>query len=123
MDYRTQLLTLAECYGRSTGLSEARIATLAQNQGGFFKRIRAGKGCSVDTYLKVKGWFASHWPAALPWPDGVDQPDILPRTNLSPTGSQNPPIPKATPAEDEAQFLDPSNVRAPEGAPNTGSAS
>lgn len=78
MDYRTQLITLAEEYGRSTGLSEARIATLAQNQGVFFKRIRDGKGCSVDTYLKVKAWFADHWPPDLKWPDGVDRPKVLP---------------------------------------------
>ncbi|TWA71876.1 hypothetical protein FBZ84_101142 [Azospirillum baldaniorum] len=79
MDYRTQLLTLAEAYARSTGLSEARIATLVRNQGVFFKRIRAGGGCSVDTYLDVKDWFAGHWPTDLPWPEGVDRPDILPR--------------------------------------------
>lgn len=79
MDYRTQLITLAEGYGRKTGLSEARIATLAQNQGVFFKRIRAGKGCSVDTYLKVKRWFAAHWPPDEAWPRGVDRPGVLPR--------------------------------------------
>lgn len=78
MDYRTQLITLAEGYGRKTGLSEARIATLVQNQGVFFKRIRAGKGCSVDTYLKVKRWFAAHWPPDLDWPRGVDRPGVLP---------------------------------------------
>lgn len=72
MDYRTQLLRLAEAYSAATGRSEARVATLAQNQGQFFKHLRAGKGCSVDTYIKVARWFRDNWPDGVEWPPGVD---------------------------------------------------
>ncbi|MBP7336895.1 hypothetical protein [Niveispirillum sp.] len=78
MDYRQQLLTLAAVYRGATGRSEARVATIVHSQGTFFNRIRAGKGCSVDTYLKFKEWFAANWPPATLWPQGVDRPGIMP---------------------------------------------
>lgn len=86
MDYRQQLLTLAKGYSAGTGRSEARVATIVHNQGAFFVRMREGKGCSVDTYLKFKRWFAENWPAGVPWPEGVDRPGVLP----------NAPIPDPT---------------------------
>ncbi|KAA1057185.1 hypothetical protein [Azospirillum argentinense] len=78
MDYRTQLLKLASRYAEISGLSEARIGTVAVNHGGFFPRIRAGGACSVDVYLRVKQWFADHWPTSEEWPAGVDRPGVLP---------------------------------------------
>ncbi len=79
MDYRTQLIALAEAYREATGRSESRVSTIILNQSGYFARIRAGQSCTVDTYLKVKDWFASNWPAEVSWPDGVDRPSVPPR--------------------------------------------
>ncbi len=79
MDYRKQLLTLSETFGRATGRSEARVATMVANDGKFFGRIRSGKTCSVDTYLRLKDWFAANWPEGTPWPDGVDEPGVAPK--------------------------------------------
>ncbi|WP_376956492.1 hypothetical protein ABNQ39_00440 (plasmid) [Azospirillum sp. A26] len=83
-DYRTQLTLLSETMASATGRSEARLATLAVNHGAFFDRIRGGGGCSVDMYLRVKEWFAENWPENVPWPDGVDRPDILPACAAAP---------------------------------------
>lgn len=79
MDYRLQLLTLAEHYGVASGLSPARVATIVCNHGGFFERLRERKTCTVDTFLKVKRWFDENWPEGTPWPEGVDPPERLPR--------------------------------------------
>lgn len=81
MDYRQQLLTLARVYRDATGRSEARVATIVHSQGTFFNRIRAGKGCSVDTYLKFKAWFDDNWPADTAWPAQVDRPGHLPNAS------------------------------------------
>ena len=78
MDYRSQILTLASTFAAATGKSEARIATIAAGSGAFFDRIKDGAGCSVDTYIKVKRWFAANWPDETPWPQGVDHPAVLP---------------------------------------------
>lgn len=85
MDYRDQLLLLAKEYCRATGKSESRVATIVHSQGTFFDRLRSGKGCTVDTYLKVKRWFDENWPAGAAWPVGVDVAERLPRwsDNLS----------------------------------------
>ena len=78
MEYRAQLIALAEAFGAATQRSEARVATMAAKDGKFFRLVRAGKGCTVDTYLAIKQWFADNWPAELPWPEGVDRPGVLP---------------------------------------------
>lgn len=78
MDYRKQLLTLSDTFGQATNRSEARVATMAANDGKFFGNMRAGRTCSVDRYLQLKQWFYTNWPADLPWPDGVDLPGIQP---------------------------------------------
>lgn len=78
MDYRTQLLTLANAYAASTGKSVSRLATIVAGSGIFFDRIEAGASCTVDTYLRAKQWFRDNWPVDLAWPDGVDRPGIMP---------------------------------------------
>ena len=79
MDYRTELITLAEIYCAQMKRSEARVANLAGRDGRFFIRIRAGKSCSVDTLHHVRQWFSDHWPSELEWPRGVARPKpILP---------------------------------------------
>ncbi|WP_395830293.1 hypothetical protein [Elstera sp.] len=94
MDYRTQLITLAREYSRLVGLSEARISTLIVNQGGLFGRLRAGKTCTVDTFLAVKRWFADHWPDQHPWPPGVDRWGL---DDPAPPDLSDPPDPTCKP--------------------------
>lgn len=82
MDYRRQLITLAETHAAATGRSVARTATLIFNDGKFFASLERGRACSVDNYLKAKAWFASHWPA-VPWPESVARPGVLPDDEVS----------------------------------------
>lgn len=79
MDYRQQLLALVSAYCVATGRSEARVSTLVLNNGIFFERLKAGKGCTVDNLLRVKRWFDLNWPKGVAWPEGVDPPEQLPR--------------------------------------------
>lgn len=79
MEYRHQLLTLAERYGGAANISASRVGSLIGLSGSFFDRIRGGASCNVDTYLRVKSWFVAHWPAGEPWPDGVDGLGVPPR--------------------------------------------
>lgn len=74
MDAKTRLLAVAKAYCAETGLSLARVATLAQNQGSFFKRLEAGSSCTVETYEKVLRWLSDNWPRGLAWPDSVERP-------------------------------------------------
>jgi hypothetical protein len=74
MDYRAQLVTLVETYAAAAKRSEARIANLIGRDGRFFQRMRDGRGCSVDTRDGTMQWFSDHWPAELPWPEGIDRP-------------------------------------------------
>lgn len=78
MEYRQQLLRLAEDLSQARGISTARLATLILNDGNFFARLGRGRSTTVDTYLRVKAWFAEHWPEGRPWPEGVDRPGELP---------------------------------------------
>jgi hypothetical protein len=86
MDYRSQLITLAQEFGRLTKRSEARVATMVASRGTFFVHLRNGASCTVDTYLEVKRWFAENWPADAAWPAGVDRAGALPLASDPPTG-------------------------------------
>jgi hypothetical protein len=78
MDYRNQIISLAETLAATRRISVARISTLCANDGKFIEKLRSGSCCSVDRYLLVKQWFFDNWPADLDWPNGVHLPDILP---------------------------------------------
>lgn len=62
MDYREELLNACKRYCEATGKAQATVATLVMNDGKFFDRMLAGKGCTVDTYKKVMQWFKENTP-------------------------------------------------------------
>ena len=74
MDYRADLLCLAEAYCAHTGRSEARVANLAGASSTFFKRARSGARCWPETADKIKHWFSEHWPADCLWPEEIERP-------------------------------------------------
>jgi hypothetical protein len=76
MDYRTHLLDLAETYSAATGRSIARLSTICRNDGKFFKSLRGGAGCTMDTYCRTLNWFAVNWPPGVAWPKGVPRPEV-----------------------------------------------
>ena len=64
-------MILAEAYRAATKISEARLATVILDRSVFFTRLREGKGCNVDTLIRVRRWFHEHWPEGIAWPEGV----------------------------------------------------
>ncbi len=74
MNYREELVVLAEAYCQKMELSEARVANLAGCNGEFFARMRAGRAAQVDTLERVKAWFSENWPDGLAWPKNVARP-------------------------------------------------
>ncbi|MCQ8240557.1 hypothetical protein [Rhizosaccharibacter radicis] len=74
MNYRKQLIELAERFAAARKLSEARIANLAGRDGRFFTRMREGKGCKVDTMLSTIQFFSNHWPTDAVWPAEIKRP-------------------------------------------------
>ena len=77
MNYRTDLIALAEAYAAARGLSVARVATLARNDGKFFRRLQEGAGCTVETYQGLLQWFSDRWEeaGAGAWPASVARPE------------------------------------------------
>lgn len=70
------LLTLSEAYTAFVDRrSEATVSNLITGtHARLFKRIRAGGGCGVDTYIKAITWFDENWPADLEWPADIPRP-------------------------------------------------
>lgn len=74
MDYRHELILLAETYAAATKRSVARISTLVRNDGKFFDKLKGGAGCTMDTYQSSLRWFSQNWPADTPWPESIARP-------------------------------------------------
>ena len=70
LNLRDALLFIADTYGDELeahgGKSLPRVSTIVLNQGGFFRRLRDGKTCTIDSFEAMLRWFAE--PAN--WPDG-----------------------------------------------------
>ena len=76
VDLRAYLLALAVAYCGATGRSESHIGHAIRGRGGFIAGVRAGRSCTIDTWDAAVRWFAAHWPADTPWPDGIDRPAV-----------------------------------------------
>lgn len=63
INYRKKLLDDEAKHRSVTGRSSATIGKLIANDGRFFDRIRAGKGCTVDTFQKAVKWFRVNTPS------------------------------------------------------------
>lgn len=74
MDWRRDLIVLAEAFCAVTGRSESRVASLVGGTGIFYRRLRNGGGCSAAVYQRALQWFSDHWPSDTPWPEGIARP-------------------------------------------------
>ena len=74
MDYRQQLLAVADEFARATDRSIARVSTMVRNDGKFLDGLRRGRGCTMDTFNAAMQWFSDNWPASATWPEAVSRP-------------------------------------------------
>lgn len=75
MTLRENLLTVADTYCSLTGLSQARVSTLALSGGRRLASIEAGGDIGTEGYERVMQWFSDRWPDTAEWPEGVPRPD------------------------------------------------
>lgn len=80
----TKLVTLGQLMSSASGMSESRIANLAGRDGAFFRRLREGKSCRLDTAGKMLIFFSRNWPAGIDWPNEIERPVLLPESQESP---------------------------------------
>ena len=66
MSLRETLLATADDWCRQKGMSKARLATLAVNDGKFFDRVGQGGDCTLQTYEKLMRYMANNPPAPAP---------------------------------------------------------
>ncbi|KAA8426552.1 MULTISPECIES: hypothetical protein [Acetobacter] len=71
-----EIVLLGELMAQARSLSEARIANLAGRDGAFFRRLRNGKSCRLDTAQKMLSFFSDNWPEGAIWPDCIKRPEI-----------------------------------------------
>ena len=90
--YEIHLVELAQKYGAHRRISLSRVGALTAADGKFFARLNAGRTCTVRLANTVLRWFADHWPADLPWPDGIDRPAPSPESPAArPAGCDDTP--------------------------------
>ena len=68
------LTTLADAYGAHCGLKLSTIGAYSVNDGKFFERLKAGKGCTIRTGARVLQWFSDAFPPDLEWPRHIPRP-------------------------------------------------
>jgi hypothetical protein len=79
MNLVSRLLTVADAFGVSRGLSPSRVSTLAFGDGKVIARLRDGRDVTTNRYEAAMQWFSDHWPETAEWPDGVMRPTPAPQ--------------------------------------------
>ena len=73
---RKNLQTLFDEYVQDTGKKPYVVGRLVAKDIRFYKRIVDGGGFTVATYDRVAANFKAIWPAGLPWPSDIPEPDL-----------------------------------------------
>jgi hypothetical protein len=73
-DFKAQLLDVVERYSAATGASLPTIGKEILNDTQFFKRLKGGKSCTLETATKILCWLAERWPSNEKWPRDVVRP-------------------------------------------------
>lgn len=75
-----RLVSLAELWIASRGLSLSRLGFLVVRDGSFFERLAGGRSCTIATFEKFLAYFRdpAHWPDAVIPADALSLLDDLP---------------------------------------------
>jgi hypothetical protein len=76
------LLVLGRAYCVATGIGLRRLSERI-GRDKLFTRLDRGGWCKPETARHALEWFASNWPADVPWPSEVTRPGEA-RTRLTP---------------------------------------
>ncbi len=71
---RDQILSLAKAFSDHIDRSEATLSNRIVGHARLFSRLRAHKGCTLETAHTVHVWFSDNWPADLAWPRDIPRP-------------------------------------------------
>lgn len=74
MEYE-HLITLSSALAAHVQRSDKTVAKRCGVHARLFDRLKAGKGCRVDTFNAAMRNFAAIWPDDLQWPGHVPRPD------------------------------------------------
>jgi len=73
-DFKAQLLDVVDRYAEATETTLPTLGKEIMNDTQFFKRLRDGKSCTLDTATRVLQWLSERWPANVKWPSYVARP-------------------------------------------------
>lgn len=71
-----EAVKLADEMAAFEGVSHWAISQRIFGKGNYFECLRQGRSANYSTLERASRWFASNWPEDLPWPDGIDRPDV-----------------------------------------------
>ena len=77
MTLTDQLLLVSDAYCAAVNRSRSRISTIVFGGGDRIDGIARGKDLNTRSFEKAMQWFASNWPEAVAWPEGVIRPDLV----------------------------------------------
>jgi hypothetical protein len=78
MDLRTQLITVADVFGRHTGRGRKRVSTIVLNQGNRLDEFASGRlSPTVRVFERAMLWFSANWPAEANWPADIARPSAV----------------------------------------------
>ena len=72
--FSKSLVDLAEAYAAHHGISLWRVGALASGSSNFFIRLKKGRDCRTETYLRTLQWFSDNWPEPPEWPGDTPRP-------------------------------------------------
>lgn len=74
------LIELIDSYAEATNVAPATVSLRSAASGGLYRRLRDGHSITVRRAERIIQWLSDHWPADLPWPDGIDRPSPSPES-------------------------------------------
>ena len=72
------LIQLIDVYAAATGVAPSTVSLRSAASGDLYRRLCGGADITSRRAERIVQWLSDHWPADLPWPDGIDRPAPTP---------------------------------------------
>ena len=73
-----QIAVAIRSFAAASGQSVTYAAKRATGSADTVARIDSGTSLTLRRATRIVQWLSDHWPADLPWPDGIDRPAPTP---------------------------------------------